>query len=282
MNNHRLLIPLLATGILGGGVAAAPAGADVGQGPAVAIGTLQRDLEPVIHATVQSGDTGTYDYTAKYYFKLGAKTVARLPSTSGVATPTAVALPLEVSTLERHEIDVAARHTGHKHVTLTIVVTIPAQAVPPAPAQTVGEDSFLAIREEGSDASRPPVVGATNPENAVSVDFGLHPMLDPVLRGKAYAVPGPLAKLPFTSTLRFTTTGSFTIGTHFVSRIKFSGTATSAGRAVNVRLSTAERHVIRAAARRYGATRVELSTVTSTAGSPVKSKVEPTFTIPGL
>jgi hypothetical protein len=123
---------------------------------------------------------------------------------------------------------------------------------------------------------------ATNPENAVSVDFGSHPVLGPVLHGRAFATAGPLARLPFTSTLRFTTTGSFTIGTHFVSRIEFSGTATTAGKAADVRLSTAQRHQIRAAARRYGATRVELTIVTSTAGSPVKSKSEPAFTIPDL
>jgi hypothetical protein len=144
---EKLLIPLLAVGTLVGGAVAVtmPAGADVGQGPAVGIGIPHPVLEPVLHAVVASGDSRTYDFSVKCYFKVGTTTVARLPSFSGVATPTAKSLRLKVSTFERHEIDVAARRTGHKHVTLTFVVTIPAQANPPAAALSVGEDDFLTI-----------------------------------------------------------------------------------------------------------------------------------------
>jgi hypothetical protein len=124
---------------------------------------------------------------------------------------------------------------------------------------------------------------ASNPEYSAGISFGTHPAVTPIVHATAVASPGPTSRLPFVSTLHFTTTGSFTIGTHFVVRIKpFSGTATTSGRSVTVKLSTAERHLIRVAARRYGATHVELTTSTSVVGSPVKNRTETSFKIPGL
>jgi hypothetical protein len=103
------------------------------------------------------------------------------------------------------------------------------------------------------------------------------------LHATAIALPASTVPLPPGTRLHFTTTGSFTIGTHFVVGIQsFSGTATIGGKAVIVRISTAERHLIRAAARRYGSTHVDLTTSTSVVGSLVKSRAGVIFRVPGL
>ncbi|HWH10686.1 MAG TPA: hypothetical protein VG165_06130 [Solirubrobacteraceae bacterium] len=145
MNSHRLVVPLLAAGSLIAGGAATPASADVDQGGSPAgIGIPHAVLGPVLHATLQSSDEGTYTFTAKCYFDVGSQMVARLPSFSGTATPTRKDFTLKVSAFERHEIDVAARRTHHKHVTLKIVTTVPTTIPPPA-ATTVTQEIFLVI-----------------------------------------------------------------------------------------------------------------------------------------
>jgi hypothetical protein len=150
----RILIPVLAAAaLLAGGTATTPAGADVGQGPPVGLGLHQPVLRPVLHAFYVA-DGGTYAFTARVYLKVGAKTIARLPSFAGTAgddvqTP----IDLKVSTSARHAIRVAARRTHHKRMALLVVFTValpppPAgtvSVIPPATSQTYGSPVFLTI-----------------------------------------------------------------------------------------------------------------------------------------
>jgi hypothetical protein len=129
-----------------------------------------------------------------------------------------------------------------------------------------------------------PAAGAAAPHTQYSVEIGfaLHPALEPTLHAIAIAAPGSTTPLPAGTHLRYTTTGSFAIGRHFVLRIApFSGLATSAGTKFTIRLNQAERHLIRAAAHHYHATRAFLTTTTSVVGSRVTNKSAQDFTIPG-
>jgi hypothetical protein len=125
--------------------------------------------------------------------------------------------------------------------------------------------------------------GVPSTQYSAEVNFAAHPALGPVLHATAVALPGSTVPLAPGTRLHFTTTGSLTIGTHLVARIKpFRGTATIGGKTVIVKISTAERHLIRAAARRYCSTHVDLTTSTSVVGSLVRSRAELIFRIPGL
>jgi hypothetical protein len=90
----------------------------------------------------------------------------------------------------------------------------------------------------------------------VSIGFGAHPVLRPALH---LAVGSQDS-----GTKRFSAHGTFTIGKHTVAHLaSFHGTATTSNTSITVKVSTLERHMIRAAARHYHAKRVSL-TITTT------------------
>jgi hypothetical protein len=129
------------------------------------------------------------------------------------------------------------------------------------------------------------VAAGAAPHTQYSADIGvaLHAVLGPAYHTTAIAEPGSTVPLPAGTRLDFTTTGSFTIGKHFVLRIKpFSGIATPSGRKITVRFSKAERHLIRAAARRYNSTHADLTTSTTVVGSRVRNETTIVFRVPGL
>jgi hypothetical protein len=98
------------------------AAADVGLGNPVAIGFGSHPrLLPTLHATA-SAEAGSWSYTAKGYFKIAGKTVARLPSFHGTADTVLRTTALNVSTSARHQIGIAARRHNAKRVTLTVVI----------------------------------------------------------------------------------------------------------------------------------------------------------------
>jgi hypothetical protein len=127
-----------------------------------------------------------------------------------------------------------------------------------------------------------PAAGAAAPHTQYSVEIGfaLHAALDPTLHGIAIPSPGSTTPIPTGAHLHYTTTGSFAIGRHFVLRIApFSGVATGTGTKFTIRLSQAERHLIRAAAHDYHATRAFLTTTTTVVGSRVTSRSAWDFTV---
>ena len=83
----------------------------------------------------------------------------------------------------------------------------------------------------------------------VSIGFGAHPGLRPAIHLTVGSQDS--------GTKRFSAKGTFTIGKHTVAHLaSFHGTATTSDTSITVRVSTLERHMIRAAARRYHTKRV--------------------------
>ena len=81
-------------------------------------------LLPTLHAkqTLDAAqDTREYDYSAKGYFKIANKTVARLPQFTGHATRTLKPITLKVKTSTRRTIRAVAKRHHAKHVILTLV-----------------------------------------------------------------------------------------------------------------------------------------------------------------
>ncbi len=139
----RSLIPSLAAVALCVGGSVTSASADVGTGNPVGFGFgLHPFLRPVLHPTVAS-DTNDFKYTAKGYFKIGDRTVARLGSFSGTATNTPTRITLKVSTYARHIIRAEARRRRAKRTTLTIVSKI--QGPNGGTSTTYTSDVFLII-----------------------------------------------------------------------------------------------------------------------------------------
>ena len=66
-------------------------------------------------------DGREYDYVAKGYFKVGGKTVARLPMITGHADGTGEQLKLTIKRSTRSTIRAAARRRGTQRVILTLV-----------------------------------------------------------------------------------------------------------------------------------------------------------------
>jgi hypothetical protein len=147
MNSQRRVVLLLAAGALSVGLAPAGARADAGIGPPVSVGWSPAILSPVLHGYVAADVGGPYPYTAKGYFKIGTKTVARLHSFSGTAqTGQTLPISVDVTAFERREIRAAARRYHHKRTTLTIVWTLNPLPTPPPPSSLrYGTDTFLTI-----------------------------------------------------------------------------------------------------------------------------------------
>lgn len=104
-------------------------------------------LLPTLHATevldCGEADSGReYDYTARGYFKIRGRTVARLPEIAGHADATRQRLALTVKRSTRRTILAAARRAGARRVTLTLVYRL-TQTVPGA-----GDGSGKAYRSE--------------------------------------------------------------------------------------------------------------------------------------
>ena len=94
----------------------------------------------------------------------------------------------------------------------------------------------------------------------VSIGFGAHPVLRPTLHLTVGSQDS--------GTKRFNAKGAFTIGKHTVAHLApFHGTATTSDTSLTVNVSTLQRHLIRAAARRYHTKRVSL-TITTTVDLP--------------
>jgi hypothetical protein len=94
----------------------------------------------------------------------------------------------------------------------------------------------------------------------VSIGFGAHPVLRPAIHLTVGSQDS--------ATRRFSANGTFTIGKHTVAHLaSFHGTATTNDTTITVKVSTLERHMIRAAARRYHTKRVSL-TITATVDLP--------------
>lgn len=124
------------------GVGARVAGADVGLGNPVAIGFgAHPRLLPTLHATA-SAEANSWSYTAKGYFKIAGKTVARLGSFQGTADTTPRTTKLNVSTTARHNIRVAAKRHHAKRVTLSLVIKA---ARAGGASGTFSQDSFLTL-----------------------------------------------------------------------------------------------------------------------------------------
>jgi hypothetical protein len=109
-------------------------------------------LLPTLHAKQNldaAEEDREYDYTAKGYFKIATKTVARLPQFSGHATQALKPISLKVKASTRHTIRAVARRHHGKHVTLTIVYrltltkTFPGDTRPQHPTDT--QDVLLAL-----------------------------------------------------------------------------------------------------------------------------------------
>jgi hypothetical protein len=131
---------------------AAPAVADPNPSPFSFRTKLNAQLLPVLHATEIVGfaeDGWEYDYVTKGYFKVGGKTVARLPTFSGHADRTEEHLRLAVKRSTRSTIRAAAKRRGTRRVILTLVhrLTLTASypgAVAPR-TQTVTQHAYLTI-----------------------------------------------------------------------------------------------------------------------------------------
>lgn len=126
--------------------------ADCGFGPPFQLnfGASPR-LLPILHATgaLDCGELGSgreYDYTARGYFKIHGKTVARLPTITGHADATRRPLRLTVKRSTRHAIRAAARRRGARRVTLTLVYRLTQTAGAGTwTGRAYGVDSFLTI-----------------------------------------------------------------------------------------------------------------------------------------
>jgi len=147
MNNKRILASLLLAASVTLGAAGTIASADVGTGPPVGIVWSPAVLNPVLHGFVVADVGGPYPYTAKGYFKIGTKTVARLHSFSGTAqSGQKLPVTLKVTAFERREIRTAALRYHHKRTTLTIVWTLsPLPTAAPPSSLRYGADTFLTI-----------------------------------------------------------------------------------------------------------------------------------------
>jgi hypothetical protein len=138
---YRALISALAATALAAAGFGGVAGADVGTSNPVGFGFGPHPtLLPTLHITVGT-DTGPFTYTAKGYFKVGNKTVARLHSFSGTATTTITKRALHVTTWERHVIRAAARRHHARKTTLTIVTRVSGSG----PTETYHSDAYLTI-----------------------------------------------------------------------------------------------------------------------------------------
>jgi hypothetical protein len=81
-------------------------------------------LLPVLHAKQNldgAQETRQYDYSAKGYFKIANKTVARLPEFTGHATQSLKPISLDIKRATRHTIRAIAKRRHAKHVILTLV-----------------------------------------------------------------------------------------------------------------------------------------------------------------
>lgn len=111
---------------------------------------------PTLHATevldcaeVESGRE--YDYTARGYFKIRGKTVARLPQIVGHADGTRQRVALAVKRSTRHSIRAAAGRVGARRVTLTLVYRLTQTAGAGSwTGNAYGVDSFVTIPWETS------------------------------------------------------------------------------------------------------------------------------------
>jgi hypothetical protein len=129
-----------------------PARADCGLGPPFTL-DLGKDprLLPTVPATenldlceVDSGRE--YDYTAKGYFKIKGKTVARLPTITGHANADRQRLKLTIGRATRHTIRAAAKTRGARRVTLTLVYRLTQTTEPVTwTGRPYGDDSYLTI-----------------------------------------------------------------------------------------------------------------------------------------
>lgn len=145
---HALAVALIAAS--SAGATAAPALAD---GPTFTLGIRHNaQLLPTLHATelLDAAEEGReYDYVTKGYFKVGGKTVARLPSFRGHADSTREHLRLTVKRSTRSTIRAAAKRRGSRRVILTLVhqltltTTIPGDMA--LRTKTIAQDAYLVI-----------------------------------------------------------------------------------------------------------------------------------------
>lgn len=129
-----------------------PAQADCGLGAPF---TLDFGKDPRLLPTVRATekldlcevDSGReYDYTAKGYFKIKGKTVARLPTVTGHANADRERLTLTICRTTRHTIRAAAKKRGARRVTLTLVYRLTKTTGPGTwTGRTYGDDSYLTI-----------------------------------------------------------------------------------------------------------------------------------------
>ena len=106
-------------------------------------------LLPTLHAKQNldaAQETREYDYTAKGYFKIANKTVARLPQFTGHATQTLKPITLKVKSSTRRTIRAAAKRHHAKHVILTLVYRL--HLANPTPG-----DNTPAVQKDTQDAS---------------------------------------------------------------------------------------------------------------------------------
>lgn len=122
MPRHALAIALIATS--GAASHAVAAAADTNADSFALIIRPFAQVLPTLHATESVAfpeDGREYDYVTRGYFKVGGRTVARLPTISGHADRTREHLRLAVGRSTRRTIRSAARRRGTNRVILTLV-----------------------------------------------------------------------------------------------------------------------------------------------------------------
>jgi hypothetical protein len=131
---------------------AAPAVADANPSQFALGIKLNAQLLPVLHATEVVGfaeDGWEWDYVTKGYFKVGGKTVARLPTFSGHANRTREHLRLTIKRSTRSTIRAAAKRRGTRRVILTLVHRLTLAAGPsgvtPGTTRTVTQNAYLTV-----------------------------------------------------------------------------------------------------------------------------------------
>ncbi|HEV2058063.1 MAG TPA: hypothetical protein VGR11_01820 [Solirubrobacteraceae bacterium] len=146
-SRHALALALI---MVGGAASAAAALAD---GPTFSLGIRHNaQLLPTLDATElldAAEERREYDYVTKGYFKVGGRTVARLPVVGGHVDSTRERLTLTVKRSTRGTIRAAAKRRGSRRVVLTLVhqLTLTTNIVGDMAARTktISQDAYLVI-----------------------------------------------------------------------------------------------------------------------------------------
>ena len=152
MSLSRITAPLALALIATSGLAVSGATA-VADAPSFALAIEHNaQLLPTLHATERVGfpdDGREYDYVTKGYFKVGGKTVARLPAITGHADSNPEHVTLSVKRSTRSTIRAAAKRRGSKRTILTLVhritLTTNIAGDMAARTETLSQDVYLVI-----------------------------------------------------------------------------------------------------------------------------------------